>query len=79
MLNNIQLRLIICSGVLLSQGTAGVMIEEQMTSVGPTSSSEQCCPRKQNNGVIYVHFDTLADPSEILDEYGCQSGRMIQH
>ena len=34
-----------------------------------------CCPRKHNNGVIYVYYDTLADPSEILAEYGCQSGK----
>ena len=34
-----------------------------------------CCPRKQNNGVVYVYYDILADPSEILAEYGCQSGK----
>ena len=37
-----------------------------------------CCPRKHNNGVIYVYYDTLADPSEILAEYGCQSGKHLK-
>ena len=65
-----------CITMLHSTSLLLVLCVLMLSQAVSASSGGACCHRKLNNGVIYTHYLTLADPSHILAEYGCQSGKI---